>query len=105
MTIDEEIVFERKLADYYKKNHLKNEAREHEQLAEWLEELKEARHCMEENRKAGYNHGFVDGYNKALDDFAENAIQRYHEFPTTLCYTEEIVKEISEQLKAGDWND
>lgn len=34
MTIDEAIVFERKLADYYKKNHLKNEAREHEQLAE-----------------------------------------------------------------------
>ena len=44
---------------------------ESKQLAEWLEELKEARHCMEENRKAGYNHGFVDGYNKALDDFNE----------------------------------
>lgn len=27
---------------------------------------------MEENRKAGYNHGFTDGFNKAVDDFVEN---------------------------------
>lgn len=40
-------------------------------------------------------------YSKAIDDFAEKIIQRYHELPTTLGYTEEIVKEIAQQLKAG----
>ena len=56
-------------------------------VVEWL---KEARHCMEENRKAGYNHGFTDGFNKAVDDFVEN-----------------ISLEISESIIWGmlvDWN-
>ena len=44
-----------------------------EQIAEWLEELKEARKCFEENRKAGYKHGFSDGYNKAIDDVMKKA--------------------------------
>ena len=43
------------------------------QIAEWLEELKEARKCFEENRKAGYKHGFSDGYNKAIDDVMKKA--------------------------------
>ena len=69
MTIDEEIVLERKLADYYKDNHLKNEAREHVQRAEWLEELKMLRELKEEHRKIGNIEGFNKGYNKAIDDF------------------------------------
>ena len=86
MTIDEAIAHAREVAEIQRNNDKLNKtlgksspyyntdcikcAEEHEQLADWLEELKEARHCMEENRKAGYNHGFVDGYDKAIDDFA-----------------------------------
>ena len=42
-----------------------------QQIAGWLEELKEARKGFNENRKAGYAHGYSDGYAKALDEFAE----------------------------------
>lgn len=38
---------------------------------------------------------------KAIDEFAEKVIAKYEELPTTLGYTEEIVREIAEQLKAG----
>ena len=88
-------------------------AQESKQLAEWLEELKEARHCMEGNRKAGYNHGFMDGYNKAIDDFAERLI-RYVDCghlcsPTEVRWSDlsvvEMVKKLAEQLKAGEDND
>ena len=44
---------------------------ENKQIAEWLEELKEARKGFEENRKAGYKHGYSDGYAEAIDEFAE----------------------------------
>ena len=48
-------------------------AERNEQLAKWLEELKEARKGFEENRKAGYKHGHSDGYNKAIDDVMKKA--------------------------------
>ena len=48
-------------------------AEEHEQLAEWLEELKALRHEANECRKAGYKHGHTDGYDKAIDE-AKNVI-------------------------------
>lgn len=44
---------------------------EHRQVADWLEELKEARKGFNENRKAGYKHGYSDGYAKAIEEFAE----------------------------------
>ena len=72
MTIDEEIVFERKLADYYKDNHLKNEAKEHEQRAEWFEELKALKNGLNikcDNLNEALEKGKKVGYNKALDDF------------------------------------
>ena len=71
LSIDEEIVFERKLADYYKENHLKNEAEEHEQLAEWLEELKALRNGLNikcDNLNEALEKGKKIGYNKAIDD-------------------------------------
>ncbi len=84
------------------------------QIAEWLEELKMYKSLSpmelvsekQKNDRAieynkGFDYGFKTGYNKAIDDFAEKVIQRYHELPTTLGYTEEIVKEIAEQLKEG----
>lgn len=39
-------------------------AKEKEQIAQWLEELKALRHEANEWRKAGYSHG----YNKAIDE-------------------------------------
>ena len=74
MTIDEEIVFERKLADYYKENHLKNEAKEHEQRAEWFEELKALKNGLNikcDNLNEALEKGKKIGYNKAIDAFAE----------------------------------
>ena len=66
MSIDEKILHERKLADYYRKYQLKNEAQEHEQLVEWLEELKAI-------KSDGFTDnlldmGFTKGYSKALEE-------------------------------------
>ena len=89
-------------------------------VVEWL---KEARHCMEENRKAGYNHGFTDGFNKAVDDFVENISLeisgsliwgmlvdcfKYKNMNDTsdkiVDYVINTTNEIAEQLKAGASN-
>ena len=74
-------------------------AEEHEQLAEWLEELKESRHCMEENRKAGYNHGFTDGFNKAIDDFKSEVKDLIN---NSAVIRHKDVDEIAEQLKESE---
>lgn len=52
---------------------------------------------LEENRKAGYEHGYSVGYNKAVDDTIK-AIKEEYAF-TIL--EEEKIDEIAEQLK-GD---
>ena len=50
--------------------HFLREAEEHEQLAEWLEELKAIK---EKGRYVqGNKAGQKIGYNKAIDDFVEN---------------------------------
>lgn len=110
MTIDEEIVFERKLADYYKKNHLKNEAREHEQRAEWLEELKDHR----ERECNHINEALYDkGYNKAIDDLSNEICMHFADWKYSeddkcikdiIELASESVEEIAEQLKAGGEN-
>ena len=75
MTIDEAIIHAREKAD---KNsacwkyctdikHCKTCEKEHEQLAEWLEELK-----VYQQHEIICNKGYNAGYNKAIDDFAEN---------------------------------
>ena len=107
MTIDEEIVFERKMADYYKKNHLKNEAREHEQRAEWLEELKDhrERECNHIN-EALYDKGYSEGYNKAIDDFIHECDKHCGFYSgKNKNLTREDILCISEQLKAGGENE
>ena len=99
MTIDEEIVFERKLADYYKDNHLKNEAREHEQRAEWLEELKALKNGLDikcDNLNEALEKGKKIGYNKAIDDCLK--IVEWDG------YTLDIKRSI-EQLKEGEKNE
>ena len=87
MTIDEAIAHEREVAAIHRNNDKLNKtlgvispyyktdcikcAEEHEQLAEWLEELKAI-------KSDGFtddllNMGFTKGYNKALDDFVKFA--------------------------------
>ena len=80
-------------------------AEEHEQLAEWLEELKALRHEANEWRKAGYSHG----YNKAIDDYKYLLSERLE---AGRCVDEKFayidlcdIDEIAEQLKAGGENE
>ena len=108
MTIDEAIVFERKLADYYKDNHLKNEAKEHEQSAEWLEELKALKIGLNikcDSLNEALEKGRKIGYNKALNDFVKFA----SDMPTVEEEDGTIrpmwLEEMAEQLKAGGENE
>ncbi len=55
---------------------------------------------LEENRKAGYEHGYSVGYNKAVDDTIK-AIKEEYAF-TIL--EEEKIDEIAQQLKCGGSN-
>ena len=66
-------------------------AEEHEQLEEWLEELKELRSMVKCN-------AFTDGYNKGIDDFLEIADKMERE--DVLYYA--ALDEAAEQLKEGD---
>ena len=86
LSIDEVIARERQQAKIHRNNIVPKEdyhnmpwisknnevnmrnAEEHDQLVEWLEELKALRHEANELRKAGYAHGHTDGYDKAIDD-------------------------------------
>ena len=111
MTIDEAISHAREKAD---KNSgcwkyctdikdCKTCEKEHEQLAEWLEELK-----MYRESSYGELHGMV--YNKAIDDFS-NEIDKYIERYDGTIYDEayytnvksdfEDLKKIGNQLKEG----
>ena len=106
MTIDEaiaqEIMFSKE--DWHKRKEY------HEQIAEWLEELKKLRQCTNiENREYPYFDGFKEGkqvgYNKAIDDFVRFA----NTMPTVEEEDGEIrpmwLEEIAEKLKAGGEND
>ena len=113
MTIDEAIAHEREVAEIYRNNDKLNKtlgksspyyntdcikcAEEHEQLADWLEELKKRR-----SEDYGYMadiHQSI-GYRKAIDDFV-NACKE-----DILCQTFGLhingIERIAEQLKAGD---
>lgn len=123
MTIDEAIELQMKIAgkgsDCWKncrntKKHCKDCMAEHEQIAEWLEELKDhrERECNHINEVL-YEKGYSCGYNKAIDDFAERII-RYVDCghlcsPTEIIWSDlsvvEMVKKLAEQLKAGGNND
>ena len=87
-------------------------AKEHEQRAEWLEELKCYKNDNDFSDYADRLHkiAFNSGYNKALYDFVEKLI-RYVDCghlcsPTEIRWSDlsvvEMIKELAEQLKAGD---
>ena len=90
-------------------------AEEHEQLAEWLEELKmykslEPRELVSVKQKndrsieysKGFDYGCKTGYNKAIDNFVKFA----SDMPTVETEDGEVrpmwLEEMAEQLKAGD---
>lgn len=78
-------------------------AEEHEQIAEWLEELKAYREDSN-----GYNKEDIElnrnaMYNKALDDFANTLKENYDYLPQIFAKEEFVryIDEYAEQLKAG----
>ena len=122
MTIDEAIARERQQAkeqrshigtwdkEYSKKCEVY--AEEHEQLAEWLEELKQLRNITAGHLYAvAFNIGYLKAEKevreKAIDDFVNqfNVIVDEKCGTDTNNYFRKIVKEIAEQLKAGEQND
>ena len=76
MTIDEAIAKYNKLANNDRTCH----PEEAQQLAEWLEELKDhrERECNHINEVL-YEKGYSCGYNKAIDDFVDKAIKIVYE--------------------------
>lgn len=131
MTIDEAIAHAREVANTQRgksgiclQNGLECEhfsdclkcAREHEQLAEWLEELKTYREkkCNKSvylssksiDKIDAVNKGYADGYNKAIDDFIHEC-DKYCEFYSgkNKSLTREDILKIAEQLKEMTEND
>ena len=72
---------------------------ESEQLAEWLEELKDhrERECNHINETL-YDKGYSDGYNKAIEYFVML-------FKSKTSMENSLVDEIAEQLKEGEENE
>ena len=96
MTIDEAIECERNHRLY---------PEYHEEIAEWLEELKELRKIKEDYAKGMQTSYATFMYNKAIDDFVKFA----SDMPTVKEENGTIrpmwLEEIAEQLKAGGEND
>lgn len=125
MTLDEAIAEERdnaktqrEIAEECFEEHIFDEkekiehlryANEFEQLAEWLEELKELRNITTGHLYAvAFNRGYLKAEkevrNKAIDDFANqfNVIVDEKCGTDTNNYFRKIVKEIAEQLKESE---
>ena len=122
MTIDEAIKKHKKLKIHAERANDKRgafySAKEHEQLAEWLEELKFLRQwksdVMDEFCKYDCNsveEARNNGYNKALDDFKKiltiEKIKEYSESDgfINLNNCSLMIFDIAEQLKEGGEND
>ena len=78
-------------------------AEEHEQLAEWLEELKRRREYDGEIIGSGtLNNEYNQGYNKALDDIVTKVKEIVGmDWEWDFCF----IDQIAEQLKAGGENE
>ena len=97
MRLDEAIEHAREKAEEQKCQSCKKCAEEHEQLADWLEELKDYRRFNgAKTFDNGFNQGEEYGYNKAIDDFTEKIVG----YGTYDYYGNVIdVLEIAEKLK------
>ena len=115
MTIDGAIEKHRKMVETQKilydacvlkecNKHFLREAEEHEQIAEWLEELKELKKSAPNRRF--YTLGYNVGYNKAIDDFVHKVKEHQYVLSDVInskdygMFTIGI-EQIAEQLKAG----
>ena len=121
MSIDEAIARIREVAEKHRNNIVPKEryhnmpwidknnevsmksAEEHEQLAEWLEELKRRREYDGEIIGSGtLNNAYHQGYNKALDDIVTKVKEIVGmDWEWDFCFIEQI----AEQLKAGGMNE
>lgn len=115
MTIDEKIQdfrqleydFEHSMCDTEdEKENLMKYQQEYEyykQLAEWLEELKAYKEkefdVLKQDGQLLYKQGVIDGYDKAIDDFVEKAIEEQIQYDCPL--DKHDIEKIAEQLKAG----
>ena len=116
MTIDEIIENEKEIADMLYDQQRSHSAYYHEQLAEWLGELKDYRDKNKmvvriDTENVDSVKDKIDElskyaeiqYNKAIDDFAKRLIEELSH--TTLVkdgyYLANIIKPLAEQLKAG----
>ena len=102
---DDTEVIEEHLSNY------KKCAEYHEQIAEWLEELKMLRELKTEHRKIGNIEGLNKGYNKAIDDFVKEICKMIVQSENNGNYRfyaveiKQAIAEIAEQLKVGITND
>ena len=125
MTIDEAIAYEREVANsnktkaVYDNEFLKRFctskeaciefAEEHEQLAEWLEELKAYREIGTVEECKGCVLEILEAYNKAIDDFEQKLLEKAPrnyvgdlELGGSVGFlSANTVTKIAEQLKAG----
>lgn len=108
MTIDEAIIHAREVAEEQRKacdlawvwdnpDNIKKCAEEHEQLAEWLEELKSYRDSVFSGDMT--QQMLKEEYCKAVDDFAESVKNLIVDL-SVIRFKD--IDEIAEQLKAGD---
>ena len=96
MKLDEAIEFCKEKSKNIK---LRTEPKTFEQIAEWLEELKQYRAIgtVEECKNSVLK--ILEAYNKAIDDFAESVKNLIADSSVIRC---KDIDEIAEQLKAGD---
>ena len=129
MTLDETIEYEkeslqhckRMLEEIYEDNLenkiLKFEVKQHDQLAEWLEELKKykslaPRELVSEKQRndrtieysKGFDYGFKTGYNKAIDDLLGGMNQITYNLQDADELFEKIC-DLAELLKVGEQNE
>ena len=117
MTLDEAIVHAREVASrkFDDRVHCIKYAEEHEQLAEWLEELKFLRQwksdVMDEFCKYDCNsveEARHNAYNKAVDDFCAEICkaivqsERNGDYRFYAVEVKQSISDLAEKLKAGD---
>ena len=99
MTIDAAIKKYRKLSNSDRICYPEEAA----QIAEWLEELKAYKEkefdVLKQDGQLLYKQGVSDGYDKAIDDFVEKAIEEQIQYDCPL--DKHDIEKIAEQLKAG----
>ena len=128
MTLDEAIAHAIKVAEEQRKacdlawiwdnpDNIKKCAEEHEQLAEWLEELKFLRQWKSDIMDSfckydvsSFEELVANARNKAIDDFATKICEVLEEYQTgfnmvSMANIWHFSRELAEQLKAGITND